>query len=135
MTTQLAESTPYTKAASLLKTEAILAIVFGSIGIIVSFALVALYILVTESGISLTQEESIEMFFYGIITPIFLFVSHIYLIISGTVLLQNPTPKLAKVLSIINIVIGALWNLVLLIFAILYIAQSAEYEKGYKPKK
>ncbi len=135
MTTEPSHSAQYLKATSLLKTQAILAIVFGGLGVMFAIGLVALYILTSESGVEFNQEETIQFFFYLIITPIFLFISHIYLIISGATLLRSPTPKVAKALSIANIVVGALWNLIILIFAVLFVAQSNEYEKGYKVTK
>ncbi len=123
-------SEDYTKAAMLLKTQSILLIVFGAIGVLFGILLSLLFLFASAS--TYDQAESIMLFIYGILTPLFMIIPHIYFIVAGVILLRNPAPKLAKVLSIINIVLGAMWNLVILIFAVLYIAQSASYEKEYK---
>lgn len=123
-------SEAYNKAASLLKTQAILLIVFGALGVLFGLLFTALFILAAVGTYS--QPESIEFLIYAVMTPVFMVLPHIYFIVSGIVLLRNPSPKVAKVMSIINIVLGAMSNLVILIFAVLYIAQSAAYENEYK---
>ncbi|MFZ1301392.1 MAG: hypothetical protein WAQ27_02320 [Candidatus Microsaccharimonas sp.] len=133
MTTTTHETEQYKKAAGLLKTQAIIAIVFGGLGVLIGFILTVIFI--AASGFSETEYQAVELIIYAVLTPLFIIVPYIYLLISGILLLRNPTPKLAKVLSIINIVFGALWNLVVLIFAVLYVAQSADYERGYKHTK
>lgn len=130
MTTPHQYSESYNKAASLLKTQAILLVVFGSLGIF--FGLLFTLLFFVASAATYSQSESIEFFIYGILTPIFMIIPHIYFLISGITLLRKPSPQVAKVLSIINIVLGVMWNIVILIFAVLYIAQSAAYEKEYK---
>ena len=134
MTTAIENSTSYQKAASLLKVQAILAIVFGSIGIVFGILLTFLFFIASGLG-EVTESESIEFFVYGALMPFLYIIPHIYLVISGSFLLRSPSPKLAKVLTVVNIVFGALWNLILLVFAVLYIAQSSDYERGYKAKK
>jgi hypothetical protein len=134
MINSLTSTVQYDSAVSALKIQAILAIVFGGLGILLAFALVGLYILVGSLSMTeLQPEEAIELAVYGIVTPIALFITHIYLVISGIVLLKKPDPKIVKALSITNIVVGAMFNLIVLIFAVLFIAKSGDYEKGYKP--
>lgn len=135
MTTTKEISTRYEKSVSLLKTQAILTIVFGSLGVLAAFGLVGLYIAANQYGVYMTEEERIEMFAYMIVMPVFLFITHVYFIISGSFLLKSPTPKVAKTLSIVNVVLGAMWNWVILIFAVLYVAVSRDYENGYKQAK
>ena len=134
--TTTAEHTPqYQKAASLLKTQGILATVFGSIGIVFGIFLTAIFLLAASIGTDVTESERVEFIAYGVLMPFLFIIPHIYLVVSGAILLRGPSPKLAKGLSIANIVFGALWNLIILITAVLYVAQSSEYEHGYKEAK
>ncbi|MBC7459622.1 hypothetical protein H7200_02845 [Candidatus Saccharibacteria bacterium] len=119
----------YTRAASSLKTHGILAIVFGGLGLLGGL-IFSVFI-----GLGLGFSESSDDFF-GLtaaltLTFIFWTLPHIYLIVSGYYLVKQPVPSVAKTLIIINLVVGAFWNLVILIFAIINLTQLREYAAGY----
>ena len=135
MTITPAEFQRYEKSLSSLKTQAILAIVFGALGILFSFLILGSYILLSGLDPKEVDIDKVDLFLYGIVTPIFLFATHVYYVVAGVFLLREPTPKVAKVLSIINIVVGAGWNLIILIFAALFLARSVDYERGHAEEK
>ena len=135
MTTTPIEFERYEKSLSALKMQAILSIVFGGIGILFSFLLVGMYILLSGLDPREIEMDRVELFLYGIVTPIFLFISHVYFVVSGVVLLREPTPKVAQILSIVNIIVGVMWSLIILIFAALFLARTVDYERGYEEAK
>jgi len=128
------EIVQFERASSLINVHGILAIVFGGLGLLVAlFFAVALGIsAVTEV---LTPEDTVGYTIMSLFGIVFMVIPHIYLVIAGIYLLKKPTPKAARVLIIINLVIGAFWNLILVIFAIINLTQISDYERGYiKPR-
>jgi len=124
----------FDRANSTLKVHGVLAIVFGSLGLLAGLIftmLMALGTLADNSYAYNPNDSALGLFFVGALTFVFWVLPHIYLIVSGTYLIRQPSPKLAKVLVIINLVIGVFWNLVLLIFAIINLTELADYERGY----
>lgn len=130
MTETHAKHTPeYTRATSMVKTQGILSIVFGGIGVFVG--LIFMIIFAAALSESYTDDDMIGYFTLFIGTLFFWLVPHVYLIVSGALLVRLPAPTPTKVLTIINLVIGAFWNLVLLVFAIITLTQSSDYEAGH----
>ena len=124
----------FNRAASTLKVHGILAIIFGGLGVFAALIMTLLISLGTlgDDSYGYNPSDSVAgLFFIGLIIFIFWTLPHIYLIVSGTYLIRQPSPKLAKVLVIINLVIGVFWNLVLLIFAIINLTELSNYERGY----
>lgn len=120
------------RAQSMLRVQGILSIVFGGIGLLGSFFFLLL------SAFAVTEYNSYQIsgaFVMGLLVFIFAVLPHAYLVISGIVLLREPAPTVAKTLTIINLIVGVLWNLVLLIFAIICLTQMGDYEHGHKKNK
>lgn len=123
----------FEKADGLLKVHGILSIIFGGLGVL--FGLLFMIMMGLGSVASMDLEDTISAFAIGIFAFVLFVLPHIYLIIAGSYLLKTPPVRTARVLVIINIVIGALWNLVLLVFAIINLTQIDEYERGYPHNK
>jgi hypothetical protein len=131
----------FERSASTLKVHGILAIVFGGLGTLVG---IVMAIAITIGGLSNNYnsynsssyaDSAFGLFFLGLLLFIFWILPHVYLIVSGYYLTRQPSPKLAKTLVIINLVIGVFWNLVLLIFAIINLTEIGDYERGYHVHK
>src|ERR687886_514951 len=117
----------FDKANQLLKTAGILSIIFGCIGTLFGIFL-AIFMPATGSPSSNEYDSGL----LAVMVFLFWIAPHVFLIISGTQLLQKPLPGRARGLTITTLVIGALWNVVLLIFGILALVQMSDYEKGFK---
>ena len=129
----MATSTPHTQAASMLKVQGIITLVFGGLGTFLGLLLMVLF------GFALSQayndNDIVEFGVYFIMSVLFVLIPHVYFIVSGIVLIRQPEPKLARLITIINLVIGAVANYIVLAFAIISLVQVKEYEQGYKPQK
>jgi hypothetical protein len=125
------ETIEYSRAVSTIKTQGILSIVFGALGAFVG--LIIMIIFAAAMSGAYTDDDMVGYFIMFVSTLFFWLVPHVYLIVSGVILLRLPSPTITKVLTIINLVIGAFWNIVLLVFAIITLTQSADYELG-QPK-
>lgn len=120
----------YERATFSLKLQGILSIVFGSIGLFVGLIfMVFLAVLLADSY---SNSDMIGIFVLFALTLLFWMVPHVYLIISGVVLQRLPQPSIVKTLTIINVVIGALWNYIMLGAAIYTLTQLGNYEKHRK---
>ncbi len=118
------------QAASMLKVQGIISIVFGGLGVFIGLILMVIFALAL--GQAHTDNDVIEFLVWFVISVLFILMPHIYLIISGVILTRLPEPKLARLLTIINLIVGAMSNYVVLAFAIISLVQSREYEEGYK---
>lgn len=123
----------YEQAQSMLKIQGIISIVFGAIGSLVG--LIALLIIAISLSGAYTTGDAIGFTLLFMATLIFWLLPHVYFIVSGAVLIRSPEPRIAKIITIINVVIGVLWNYILLIFAIISLTQHLDYAEGYHHKK
>jgi hypothetical protein len=123
----------FQKADNLLRVHGLLSIIFGSLGVLAG--LLFLLLIGIGSAASLRLEDTIGAFAFGIFVFVLFILPHIYLIIAGAYMMKQPTPKLARVLVIINLVLGVFWNFVLLVFAIINLVQIDEYERAYPKRK
>lgn len=119
----------YEHAASMVRTHGTLSIVFGAIGTFFGLILIVLFSLALSN--TYDQADAIGFIFLFIATLVFWMLPHIYLIVAGATLVKLPEPRIVKVLSIINIVVGVFWNYILLIFAIISLVQVSDYENGH----
>ena len=118
------------QAVSMLKVQGIIAIVFGALGALLGIVLMIVFAIAL--GESYSDEDIVEFFIGFVVSILFVLIPHIYLIISGVILVRQPEPKLARLLTIINLIVGAMSNYIILAFAIISLVQSKEYEAGYK---
>lgn len=123
----------FEKANGLLKVHGILSIIFGGLGIL--FGLLFMLVMGISSAASFRLEDSISAFAIGIFTLVLFVLPHVYLVIAGSYLLKTPPVRTARILVIINLIVGALWNLVLLVFAIINLTQLDDYQRGYPVSK
>lgn len=123
----------YESAVSMVKTHGLLSIIFGGLGAFTGLIMMGLFALAI--GTSYNEGDAIGFFLLFICTILFWMLPHIYLIIAGVTLQRLPEPRIVKILTIINLVIGIFWNLVLLVFAIISLTQLNEYEDGYRTRK
>lgn len=129
MAEQTHEQVQFEKAAGMLRVQGILSIVFGGLG---AFFSLLLLVGITLGSLSPGSEmDPVSGFILSFITLVFVVIPHIYLIIAGTQLLSRPTPKAVRVLTIINLIVGVLWNWVIGAFAIVNLVQLQDYERGF----
>lgn len=122
----------FERAQSVLKTHGILSIIFGALGVL-GFIIWTLF-----ASLSFLSGEFSDVLGMIAITMIFFVVfllPHIYLIVGGIQLIRSPSPKLARVIVIINLILGLFWNLVLLVLAIINLTQIGYYERYYGKHK
>ena len=119
----------YEQAASLIKTQGVLSIVFGGIGVFIGLTvLVFLWIMLSTSY---ATEDVIAALFLSLLSFAFVLLQHVFLIVAGVTLLRQPEPRVVRILTIITLVIGVLENLVLLIMSILVLLKLDDYEALY----
>ena len=123
----------YESSASLMRVHGIMSIIFGGIGVIVGISFTALFSILMAS--TNNEGDQIAFLVFAILTLVVWLIPHIYLVFAGAVLIKQPEPGIAKVLTIINLVIGVFWNYVLLVFAIISVVQIGDYKRGYHHKK
>jgi hypothetical protein len=118
----------FNKAATMLKVNGILSIVFGVLGSIVMVVVIALFAMpaLYEPDYTFMQAVITEIGLF-----IFAFLPHVFFIVSGSLLLSKPRPGLARGLVIANVALSASLNVVLLAFAIVSLTQTSDYERGY----
>ncbi|HEY8886190.1 MAG TPA: hypothetical protein VIM31_01675 [Candidatus Microsaccharimonas sp.] len=122
----------FDRATSALKVHGILAIIFGGLGALLGLLLIAVTSLGTLSDPTYDSYNSpLGLFFVSAMIVVFWVLPHAYLIASGMYLTREPSPKLARTLVIINLVIGVFYNLILLVIAIVNLTQITDYERGY----
>lgn len=121
------------RAAGGLKVHGILSIVFGSLGVLSGL----LFTLLVQLGAVADEHYTAEIGVFIVSAAIFVFwtLPHLYLIVSGIYLVRQPSPKVSRVLTIINLVVGIFYNLVILVMAIISLVQSGDYERGYHTHK
>lgn len=127
----------FTNAKRWLKVQGILSIIFGALGTLFAAPLAFFY------SIGITAELATEMpgleseigpvvFIIVLIVGLILWlIPHLFLIVSGALLARGPKPGVAKGLTITNLIIGAMWNYLILAFAIVSLVQSGNYARGY----
>ena len=123
----------FDNAASMIRIQGILTIIFGGLGIIGSLLATLYFILFAVTDPTIAVEDGVIV--ASIIAAfmfVFVLLPHVYLIVSGMHLLRNPAPSTAKVLIIINLIIGVFWNLIIFVFAIISLTQLHDYQAGYK---
>jgi len=123
----------FERAASMLRVQGIISIIFGGLGVFIGF------LIMVGFGIGIVTDYSSASaagaLFMAAVTFVFFFLPHIYLIISGVTMLRQPQPNIARILTIINLVVSVFWNWITLVFAIISLAQSGDYERYYNHKK
>ena len=124
------EKLMYDRAVSTTRTHGILSIIFGALGILFGLLLVALFVL--ASVFAETTEDAITSGATTVFIVVLFILPHVYLIISGAYLLRNPNPRMARGLTIANLVVGAFSNLVILVIAIIHLVQLGDYERGFE---
>jgi hypothetical protein len=122
----------FDRSASTMRVHGILSIIFGGLGVLAGliFTIILAVSSLNDSSYD-SSNSALGLFIVGLLIFVFWVLPHVYLIVAGSYLIRQPTPKLAKVLIIINLVIGVFWNLVLLIFAIINLTELGDYERGY----
>lgn len=118
------------QAASMLKVQGIISAIFGGIGVLGGLIMMVIFALALGNAYTDNDIVGYAVLFGGSI--LFVLIPHIYLIIAGVILVRQPEPKLARLLTIINLIVGAMSNYVVLAFAIISLTQTKEYEEGYK---
>lgn len=122
------EKSIFERSVNMTKTHGILSIVFGSLGAFIGLIMVLVF------SVTITDFNSYQVmsaFFTAFLVFLLGVLPHVYLLISGITLLKAPAPNVAKPLIIINLIVGVLWNIVILIFAIINLTQMGDYERGY----
>lgn len=121
---QTTEKSPaYKSSLTNIKVTAILSIIFGAIGTL--FGIIGIIYMMTSPSRDYDTPEVA-----GLMTLLWIF-PHIFLIVSGIRLLVKPRPSEVKGLTITTIVIGAIWNVILLAFAIITLTQLGAYQNEY----
>ena len=123
----------FERASSMMRVHGILAVVFGSLGILgaILFSIITFFSALTDQTI-MPEDAVLVASIAAAFIFVFILLPHVYLLISGMYLMKRPDPKTAKVLIIINLIVSALWNLVIFIFAIIDLTQINDYRAGYK---
>ena len=124
----------FERASSMLRVQGIISIIFGALGTFAGLLMVFLFAL----GVSYNDfgyEEALSSTLLAIMVVVFVILPHVYLIISGTTLLRRPQPSVAFTLTIINLIVGVFFNLVVLIFAIISLTQADDYKRHYPKEK
>lgn len=128
--TETAKQPATNQAASMLKVQGIISAIFGGIGVLGGLIMMVIFALALGNAYTDNDIVGYAVLFGGSI--LFVLIPHIYLIIAGVILMRQPEPKLARLLTIINLIVGAMSNYVVLAFAIISLTQTKEYEEGYK---
>ena len=115
---------PITHAYTFVKLNGIFSIMFGVIGTFVGLLIILLATFPDTTGDSYSTIIAVA---FMIICLLFWVVPHIFLILSGTILITHPTYSLTKGLLITNLVIGSFYNIILLVFSIISITQLRQY--------
>lgn len=123
----------FERANNGLKVQGIIGIVFGGLGTLLGLVLILLFLMGVQ--LDTTPTSAFEGFMLAVVTLVFLVIPHVYLIISGSLLVKQPQPSLARGLTVANVVIGALSNLIILVVAIISLTQSSDYERHFPKHK
>jgi len=126
----------YGRAESSIRVHGIVSIIFGSLGVVAGIFFTLLMSLGTMVDETYDAYNSpVGLLLVTALVFIFWTVPHLYLIASGIYLTRQPSPKLARTLIIINLIVGVFYNLILLVFAIINLTQIGDYERGYPVHK
>jgi len=127
----------YDRSTGTLKVHGIMSIIFGSLGILVALMFTTLMVIgsMAENSYGSYDSSIAGLSIVGMVIFIFWTLPHIYLVVAGYYLMREPTPRLAKTLILVNLVIGIFWNLILLILSIINLTQFSDYERGYPTQK
>lgn len=115
----------YEQAASMVKVQGVMSIIFGAIGCLVG--LIFLAILAVAIGTATTEGDAFAALLFFLLIAFLWFLPHLYFIVAGITLLHLPEPRVVKTLTIINLIVGFFWNYILLVFAIISLVQSVDY--------
>lgn len=118
----------YEQAASMVKVQGIMSIVFGSVGTLVGLIFLAIF--AVSMGTATNGGDAFAFLLFFLFATFLWLLPHIYLIVAGVTLLRLPEPRVVKTLTIINLVVGFFWNYILLVFAIISLVQIADYTDG-----
>lgn len=129
---ETAQQSAHNQAMSMMKVQGIITTIFGALGTLMGLVLMVVFALAL--GQAYTENDVVGALMMFIVSVLFILIPHIYLIISGIMLIRQPEPKLARLLTIINLVVGAVSNYVVLAFAIISLVMAKEYEEGYTTK-
>lgn len=121
----------YRSAVGTMKAHGIVSLIFGILGALFGL-LFSLAVMFFGYPGSYDDYEAIETLLGGFAILLLIVLPHVYLIIAGVALIRKPAPRLARGLTIANLVVGALSNLIILILAIISLVQLPDYDKGYK---
>ena len=120
MTTSKQNTKPTTQTSSMLKVTAILSIVFGIIGTFFGLWMI-------QNGLSDPTFKSSSLF--GLFVFFIWVLPHAFWVIAGIRLLQPAKKSLIQGLLIAIIILGAIWNIILMAFAIVNLIQLQQDRK------
>lgn len=124
----------FERSSTMLRVQGTISIVFGGLGVLFGIVMMFRFALGMLASEYITS-YAVENFIWAVFMFVFVIIPHIYLIVAGTIFLRQPTPGIARTLTIINLVIGAFSNLIVLIFAIISLTQSGDYERHFLAHK
>lgn len=122
-------SQKYQTAATMIKVTGILSIIFGSIGIL--FGIGYSLLIAASPSYAYNEVEIVPIALIVGFLIMFWVIPHIYMIISGIYFLNKPSAAKVRGLAITSIVIGAIFNVILLAFAIINLIQAKDYENEF----
>ena len=126
MTAQV-HSEKYQNAAKFIRITGILSIIFGTLGALFGIGYTLIYPHLQPDP----EMAEIPIVFLAAVTTIFWTIPHAFLTVSGIQLVKHPAPSRVRGLAIATIVIGAIWNVMLLAFAIVNLTQLRDYAAEY----
>lgn len=129
---ETARQLAHDQAMSMMKVQGIIVTIFGGLGALFGIILMALFAIAIGQAYSDNDILEASIMFIGSI--LFILIPHVYFIVSGVILMRQPEPKLARLLTIINLILGAMSNYIILAFAIISLVQIKDYEEGYPTK-
>jgi hypothetical protein len=124
----------FERASTMLRVQGIISVVFGGLGVLFGLLLMFMFGLGMLAYENITH-YAVENFIWAVVMFVFVVIPHIYLVVAGTILLRRPTPGVARALTIINLVVGVFSNIIVMIFAIISLTQSGDYERHYPKAK
>jgi hypothetical protein len=115
----------YERAHSLLRAHGIVSIVFGALGVFafIMWLLLVLVVVVEGNVVDIVGMTALTILFF-----VLFLLPHVYLIVGGIQLVRSPSPELARIIVIINLVLGVFCNIVILVLSILNLTQMGDYE-------
>jgi hypothetical protein len=121
----------FEKSSHLVLVNGIIALIFGILG-----SLFGIMMIVLASFPELYDGD--YTFTVSVITQVIIFISfvlpHVYLIVSGIILMHTPRPNVVKGLIITNLIVSVSSNIVILVLSIISLVGINQYENGYHHK-